>query len=137
MCYHDVMTSAARKLYQEALSLPDVDRESLASLLLESLSSGVDGAPEDRRHRDPSGVTDRRPPTIDDRKREDAWRRSNRDFLQTHFAAKWVVLEGEEIVAHGENAAQAVEKARAKGVAVPFVFYVEPPRQPGVVRIGL
>jgi hypothetical protein len=79
----------------------------------------------------------RRPPPVDDRKREDAWRRSNRDYLQAQFAGKWVVLEGDEIMAHSVNAARAVEEARAKGVAVPFVFYVEPPRQPGVVRIGL
>jgi hypothetical protein len=76
-------------------------------------------------------------PLPDSREREDAWRNSNREFLQSHFVGEWVVLEGEEIVAHSEDAAQAVGEARSKGVAVPFVFYVEPPREPGVVRLGL
>ncbi len=47
-----------------------------------------------------------------------------------------MVLEGEEIVAHGKDAVPAVEEARAKGVTVPYVFYVVPPRPPGVVRMG-
>ena len=129
------MTSAAKKLYHEALSLPDSDRENLVSLLLESLNSGAKAPP--RGGRRSSKGDDHRPPPLDDRKREDAWRRSHRDLLQARFAGQWVVLEGEEVMAHSENAARAVEKARAKGVAVPFVFYVEPPRQPGVVRLGL
>ncbi len=76
-------------------------------------------------------------PPLSNREREDAWRRSNQELLQGRFAGQWVVLEGETIVAHGENAAQAVEEARAKGVEVPFVFYVAPRRRPGVARIGL
>ena len=76
-------------------------------------------------------------PPLNGRKREDVWRRANRDYLQRYFSGQWVVLEGEEIVASSKNAAEAVGEARTKGVAVPFVFFVEPPRPPGVVRIGL
>ncbi len=86
---------------------------------------------------DPPGDREGQLPPLNGREREDAWRRSNREFLQGHFAGQWVVLEGEEVVAHSSDAAQAVKEARAKGVAVPFVFYVEAPRKPGVVRIGL
>ncbi len=75
-------------------------------------------------------------PPLNGRDREDAWRRSNRAVLRRHYAGQWVVLEGEEIVAHSEDAAEAVQDARAKAVAVPFVFYVEPPRPPGLVRMG-
>lgn len=69
------------------------------------------------------------------RQREHEWRHSHQEFLLT-FAGQWVVLEGEEIVAHGKDPVRLVELAREKGVEVPYVFYVDPPR-PGVVRIGL
>lgn len=69
------------------------------------------------------------------RRRELEWRRSHRDLLQT-YAGQWVVLEGEEIVAHGNSMAQIVEEARAQGIRVPYVFYVEESR-PDVVHIGL
>ena len=69
------------------------------------------------------------------REREDAWCRSHPEVLR-RFAGQWLVLEGEEIVAHGTDPAQLVEKARANGVRIPYVFYVEPLR-PDVVRMGL
>ena len=43
------------------------------------------------------------------------------------LAGQWVVLEGEQLVAHGKNAVRVVASARRRGVTVPFVFYVEPP----------
>lgn len=131
---------------QEVLRLPDPDAfvTSAVAQALETRrgpqaprgSQGT-GKPPTGRRREPSEVSERHSLPLNNREREDAWRRSNRDFLQAHFARRWVVLEGEEIVAHSEDAAQAVEEARAKGVAAPFVFYVEPPRRPGVVRMGL
>jgi lactam utilization protein B len=69
------------------------------------------------------------------RARELAWRCAHEDELQA-YAGQWVVLEGEQIVAHGENPAGAVEQARSQGIRVPYVFYVEEYR-PGVVLIGL
>ncbi len=69
------------------------------------------------------------------RHRELEWRRSHRDLLQT-YAGQWVVLEGEEIVAHGDNMVQPVERARSQGIRIPYVFYVEESR-PDVVTIGL
>lgn len=69
------------------------------------------------------------------RARELAWRRAHENELQA-YAGHWVVLEGEEIIAHGEDPASVVEGARAKGVDVPYVFYVEEYR-PGVVLMGL
>ena len=88
------------------------------------------------RRLDPSEVRELGLPPLNNREREIAWRHSHRDELQRRFAGQWVVLEGEEIVAHSEDAAQAVEEARGKGIAVPFVFYVDRPR-PGVFRLGL
>lgn len=69
------------------------------------------------------------------REREDAWCRSHPDILR-RFAGQWLVLEGEEIMAHGQDPAQLVKEARAKGVRIPYVFYVETPH-PGVVKMGL
>lgn len=76
-------------------------------------------------------------PPLNRREREHAWRRAHRDLLQNRYAGQWVVLEGDEIVAHGKDAVQTVETAKTKGVTVPYVFYVQPPRRPGVARIGL
>lgn len=76
-------------------------------------------------------------PPLSRREREHAWRRSNRELLQRQYVDQWVVLEGEEIVAHDKDAVRAVEEAKAKGIRVPYVFFVEAPRPPGVVRIGL
>lgn len=69
------------------------------------------------------------------RDRELAWRRSHPDALQA-YAGEWVILEGEEIVAHGRSPAQLVGQARAQGIRIPYVFYVEE-LQPDVVNIGL
>ena len=69
------------------------------------------------------------------RSRELAWRRTHRETLQT-FAGQWVVLEGEEIVAHGEDPVRVVTEARAKGIRVPYIFYVENTDK-GAVKIGL
>ena len=114
---------------QEVLGLPDRD-----GFVSRAVAQALDRRRSSRAAKEP-----RRPasPPLNDRQREAVWRREHREFLQDHFAGQWVVLEGEQIVAHDENAARAVAEARDKGVAVPFVFFVEPPRQPGVVRLGL
>ena len=57
-------------------------------------------------------------------------------MLVNDYAGQWVVLEGEDIVVHGENPIQLVEMAREAGVEVPYIFYVDPPR-PGIVKMGL
>jgi len=69
------------------------------------------------------------------RSRELAWRQSNRDDLQA-FAGEWVVLEGEQIIAHGPDPAELVAAARRSGVLVPYVFFVDR-QQSDVVKLGL
>jgi Family of unknown function (DUF5678) len=69
------------------------------------------------------------------REREDAWLRSHPDVFRS-YAGQWLVVEGEQVVAHGKDPARLVKDARARGVRIPYVFYVEPPR-PGVVRLGM
>jgi hypothetical protein len=123
---------------EEVLRLPDRD-----SFVSRAVAQALElrRAPRTRQKMDSvdssSGERRLQLPPLNDRRREDAWRRAHRNFLQERFAGHWVVLEGETIVAHSEDAAAAVEEARTKGVAAPFVFYVESPRPPGVVRLGL
>ena len=66
------------------------------------------------------------PPASGHRTRELEWRRTHREVLR-NFAGQWVVLEGEEIVAHGKDPQQVVVEARAKGIRVPYIFYVGKP----------
>ncbi len=61
------------------------------------------------------------------RSRELAWRRAHEPELRA-LAGHWVVVEGDQIIGHGENAAEVVAEARARGFKVPYVFFVEPVR---------
>ena len=58
------------------------------------------------------------------RAREREWRRELAQELR-RFAGEWVVVEGERVVSHGTDAGAAVASARAEGVPVPYVFFVE------------
>lgn len=69
------------------------------------------------------------------RSRELEWCRTHAEVLR-QFAGQWVVLEGEEIVAHGNDPLQVVADARAKGIRVPYIFYVEETGD-NVVKMGL
>jgi hypothetical protein len=70
------------------------------------------------------------------RAREQEWRRNHADDLRA-FQHEWVVLEGEQIVAHGRDPVRVVEEARALGVRNPYVFFVESSDQEDLVFIGL
>jgi hypothetical protein len=59
------------------------------------------------------------------RQREWEWRRTHAKILK-QFENEWVVLEGEEIIAHGSNAAQVIHEARSRGIRTPYIFFVEP-----------
>lgn len=76
-----------------------------------------------------------RRPASRHRQKEHEWRRTHREELQA-FAGQWVVLDGEQIIAHGEDPARLVETAREKGIGTPYIFRVEPP-SPNTVKIGL
>lgn len=70
-----------------------------------------------------SGQTPRRTPTTGYRSRELEWRQAHREVLR-HYSGQWIVLEAEEIVAHGKDPQRAVAQARAKGIRIPYIFYV-------------
>lgn len=71
------------------------------------------------------------------RKKEVAWREAQREMLQKRYAGQWVVLEGEEIISHGPDAATVVAEARRQGIHVPYLFKVETDLPPGVSLLGL
>lgn len=126
---------------RELLRLPD--RDAFASLVvakaLEERRRSAESraeTPRTGRRLDPSEERALRLPAPRSRDRELAWRRDHQKELQSRFAGQWVVLEGEDVVASSPDAARAVEEARAKGVPVPYVFYVDQTR-PGVVQLGL
>jgi|SRR4030095_3674676 hypothetical protein len=68
-------------------------------------------------------TTSRHPVASSFRNRELDWRRTHREILKS-FENEWVVLEGEQILAHGPNPIEVVAKARAEGIKTPYVFYV-------------
>jgi len=74
-------------------------------------------------------------PLATHRARELEWRRIHADALR-QYEGQWVVLENDQIVAHGDNLVQVVAEARRMGVRVPYVFRVELPNE-NVVLMGL
>ena len=64
------------------------------------------------------------PPERNHRARELEFRNSHPEAFQP-FAGQWVVLEREDIVAHGHDPVLVVAEARSKGVRIPYVFRVE------------
>ena len=70
-----------------------------------------------------SGQTPRRTPTTGYRSRELYWRQAHGEVLR-NYSGQWIVLEAEEIVSHGTDPQRVVTQARAKGIRVPYIFYV-------------
>jgi hypothetical protein len=50
-----------------------------------------------------------------------AWLREN----QQKFVGQWVVLDGDKLIGAGDDPRPIVEQARASGVEVPFVKFIE------------
>jgi len=59
------------------------------------------------------------------RSREIAWRRAHEHELRA-LAGQWVILEGDELIARGPDPRPLVATARARGIQVPYLFFVEP-----------
>jgi hypothetical protein len=69
------------------------------------------------------------------RERELAWRRAHPEAFADH-ENEWVVLESEEIIAHGTDASVVIREAKARGIRTPYIFFVEA-KSDNSVRIGL
>jgi hypothetical protein len=73
-----------------------------------------------------------RSPILSNRTRELEWRKNP----HPEFVGQWVVVEGDQVIAHGADPAEVVRQAREKGVSVPYLFRVEEPAR-DVAEIGL
>ncbi|HVN28058.1 MAG TPA: DUF5678 domain-containing protein [Candidatus Binataceae bacterium] len=70
------------------------------------------------------------------------FRQIENEWLQKHpeklraCAGEYVMVEGEEIVAHSKEPADLARVARQRGIKIPYIFFVEPPLPPNTFRIG-
>lgn len=69
------------------------------------------------------------------RNRELEWRRTHAETLKS-LEDEWVVLEGDRVIAHGDDPVQVINEAKSKGVRTPYIFFVEQKRE-NVVIMGL
>jgi hypothetical protein len=89
-----------------------------------------------KKRRDAASTEDSAPAlSAPHREREQAWCRHHEEELEA-YVGQWIVLEGEEIMAHGDEPVRVVDQAREKGVEIPYIFYVEE-FKPDVVKMGL
>jgi Family of unknown function (DUF5678) len=51
-------------------------------------------------------------------------------------AGEYVIIEGTEIIAHGTEPAKLYKIAKRRGIKIPFIFFVPPPRPKNVYWIG-
>ena len=62
-------------------------------------------------------------------------REDERAWLEAHgdeFLDQWVVLEADQLVAHGTDARIVYNEARAKGIGTPYLVHVTPKGDPYV-----
>lgn len=69
------------------------------------------------------------------RERELEWRRTHATELK-QYENEWVVLEGEEVIAHGSDPMQVIRDAKNKSIQNLYIFFVEPETE-NLVRFGL
>ena len=67
-------------------------------------------------------ITDEMRPrtTFNPRTQERQWLRAN----SGRYPGKWLVIEGDTLVAEGEDAVAVLQQARERGVAIPFLMHV-------------
>lgn len=89
------------QLLEEARRLPPAEKRRLRDALDRELQS----APTYRTH-----------------ERERAWIEANRD----RYLGQWVAVEGDTLIAHGTNAREVADAARAAGITTPFLERIGP-----------
>lgn len=108
------------QILQDVWQLPAVERRKL----LAELARAEEGVPPVPAAQSVSAV--RSKPTFNDRRAEMRWLREH----QREYAKQWVGLEGDQLIAHSENAKEVFAAMDAAGIEVPFVTYVEDPDAP-------
>ena len=78
-------------------------------------------AKEETRYKNGSLPKVRRTETEVDLSEERKWLEENQD----KYIGKWVVLDGNKLVGAGDDPKPFVEEARANGVKIPFVKFIE------------
>jgi hypothetical protein len=73
----------------------------------------------------------------DHRSQELNWRKANAERLRREFLGKWIVLEGDQIVACGSDPAQLAAEARRRGIRSPYIFRVEQEASPRTAFLGV
>lgn len=63
-----------------------------------------------------------------DREREQQWIIAHRD----EYLGQWVVVEGDSLIAHGNDAREVYNAAREAGISIPFVVRIEPYAEPSM-----
>lgn len=69
------------------------------------------------------------------RNREIAWLQANMARLQREIPGHWVILEGEQMVAHGLDYPTIYRAARNQGIVLPFVERIT--ESSGAILMGL
>jgi hypothetical protein len=114
-------------LEQRAREL-DMTSGQLARKLL-ALGTGSEGASE------PAGRARKRRSPARTRERELAWLAQHRAHL-SRYAGEWLIIEGDDLIAHGPDYLAVLKKARRRGVLVPFAYRV-PEEDAGTAWMGL
>lgn len=60
------------------------------------------------------------------RRQEYQWIREHRD----EYSGQYVVVEGDQLVAHGKDGRQVLAAARQAGIRIPFIVRLEAPDEP-------
>ena len=52
---------------------------------------------------------------------ERLWFGRNRTYLEKAYPGKWIAIQGEELIAVGDDAKQVADEARAQGINSPLI----------------
>lgn len=58
---------------------------------------------------------------VTSRKREIEWLEDNSGRLRLEYPGQWIIVEADQLVAHGDDYLVVLAEARRKGVQIPFV----------------
>lgn len=80
---------------------------------------------------------------VPDEPQADPMRRREHEWLREHpervaqLAGQWIVLEGDQLIAHGSDSLEVFQAARQAGIRIPFILRIPEPRPRDAFFIGL
>ena len=96
--------STLQEILEEAMKLPPEERMRLRDALGRLDSNGVST------------------PAYKTNEQERAWIETHRD----QYLHQWVALDGDRLLAHGQDAKQVYDEARQQGITSPYLAQVSP-----------